>query len=178
LESSNEGQSLVEFLLMLPLTLGLTVILVRVNTVIQTSIVNQQYARAQAFMISQNSPVFPRRELRNSAALAAGWNSMTVGVSETRPPSASDLEGGGDEGFQPDAPQYLIARTRAKAGPEPEAQSEPDTLGKVRIRNTFTICTQANVFQGQYGWVPLSDMAESVGAQALGASFCRGQDNE
>jgi len=46
--SSERGQSVLEFVFMLPILLGLIVIMVRSNTVIQMSIVNQKYARAQA----------------------------------------------------------------------------------------------------------------------------------
>jgi hypothetical protein len=49
------GQSLLEFLLMFPMLLALVIVLIRVNTAIQISIVNQQYARAQTFVLTSNA---------------------------------------------------------------------------------------------------------------------------
>ncbi len=48
LSHPESGQSVLEFLLLIPLIVALTVLLVKMNAVIQVSIVNQQYARAQA----------------------------------------------------------------------------------------------------------------------------------
>ena len=56
LNLKEDGQSIVEFLVSLPLLVGLAVVLIRVNSAIQMSIVNQQYARAQTLNLTYNSP--------------------------------------------------------------------------------------------------------------------------
>src|SRR4051794_31601143 len=76
-----EGQSMVEFLFMLPLLLGLAVLLVRISTAIQISIVDQQYARSQTLFLTYNSATYPRLGLQVSMQ-QKGLNQMVVGVSD------------------------------------------------------------------------------------------------
>ena len=52
---------MLEFLVMLPLMVGLAMLMIRVNTVIQMGIVNQQYARAQALFVAGNGSEYPQR---------------------------------------------------------------------------------------------------------------------
>ncbi len=49
------GQSLLEFVLMLPVIFGLANVIYRANMAIQQSIVNQQYARQQTLIITEHS---------------------------------------------------------------------------------------------------------------------------
>ncbi|MEO5970142.1 MAG: hypothetical protein ABIQ95_09460, partial [Bdellovibrionia bacterium] len=55
-KSNNEGQSVIEFIFMLPLLIGMSTLLVNINTAIQMGIVNQQYARFQTLFLTFNSP--------------------------------------------------------------------------------------------------------------------------
>ena len=80
------GQSILEFLLMLPMLVGLVLILVRINTAIQVSIVNQQYARSHALWLNFNSAVYPQLALREGHLTANNDNQMVIGVSDNTAP--------------------------------------------------------------------------------------------
>lgn len=128
---SEEGQSLIEFLLLLPMLVGLSVVLVRVNTAIQISIVNQQYARAEALFLSFNSPIYP--ELSKQARLVQlGTNELIIGVAD----NIADDSGN----FKPKATVQLVARTKnVQASDEP--MTEPPQRAQVRVRGTVTLCS-------------------------------------
>jgi hypothetical protein len=147
LSEDERGQSLLEFLLMFPMLLALVVVLVRVNTAIQISIVNQQYARAQALFIAYNSPQFPRLDSRMANLVKKEYSQMIIGVSENAPPSRED--GGGK--YNPKAASQNVARRKVAEGED----AEGDLRALVRIRDTVTICTQSNFVNGQQGLVPL-----------------------
>jgi hypothetical protein len=135
-----QGQSLLEFLLMLPMMLGLIVIMSRVNTAIQASIVDQQYARMQTLWLTFNSPVYPKLGLQASELNGKNYNQMMIGVSDNEITSDSN---------QPIASTTMITRTPAQAADASnDPQTEPQTRGNVRIRNTVTLCTQANLVGG------------------------------
>lgn len=139
------GQSIVEFLLMLPMLVGLVLILVRVNTAIQISIVNQQYARSHALWLNFNSPVYPQLALREPHLTAQQDNQMVIGVSDNVAP-----EDGSN--FQPVASTSYVARKKGQAD---STDPESSKRANVRIRDTVTICTQSNVISGKAGLVPL-----------------------
>jgi hypothetical protein len=101
-----QGQSLLEFLLMLPMMLGLIVIMSRVNTAIQASIVDQQYARMQTLWLTFNSPVYPKLGLQASELNGKNYNQMMIGVSDNEITSDSN---------QPIASTTMITRTPAQA---------------------------------------------------------------
>jgi hypothetical protein len=135
-----QGQSLLEFLLMLPMMLGLIVIMSRVNSAIQASIVDQQYARMQTLWLTFNSPVYPKLGLQASELNAKNYNQMMIGVSDNEITADAN---------QPKASTQTITRTpAAAAGASNEPQQEPQTRAQVRIRNTVTLCTQANLVGG------------------------------
>ena len=133
---SESGQSVLEFLLMLPMMVALVIILVRVNTVIQVSIVNQQYARAQALWLTFNSPVYPQLRLRESQLTNKQYNQMVIGVSDNPAPPAGD--------YVPKASVQNIARKKNPGGSN-EAKEQPRERSQVRVRDTVTLCTQTNV---------------------------------
>lgn len=128
------GQSLLEFMLMLPMMIGLVLILVRVNTAIQVSIVNQQYARAHALWLNFNSPNFPQLGLREKNLTSHGDNQMVILVAGNAVPE-------GAKGL-PEAATSYIAR---KKGLPDREDKDSDERSLVRIRDTVTICTQSNV---------------------------------
>lgn len=127
---SEEGQSIVEFLFMLPVVIGITLVLVRVNTAIQVSINNQQYARAQLFFINQNSPIYPRLDLRD-ALIERGSSQMVLGVSN------NITEG---QYYTPEATTQAVTRPGQDGGSN-DTQQEPFERGMVRVRNTVALCT-------------------------------------
>lgn len=135
---NRRGQSVIEFLLMLPMLTGLTLIMYKINTVMQMSIVNQQYARAQALWLAFNSPIFPEKRLQYKEA-SKGYNQMFVGVSGNVAPDPDEDE---DPSYIPEAATFTINRKGQQQGSD-ENQSEPDTRTKIRIRTTVTLCSQS-----------------------------------
>jgi len=135
----NSGQSLVEFLIMLPIVVSLATLMVRVNTVIQVSIVNQKYARAQALFLAYNSPYYPELRLRKRMK-ELNSNELILGVSNKNAPLADS----GQE-YEPDP---IIVSIVSRGKPVGDDQSpEPAQRGRVRVRSTVTLCTQVNVVQ-------------------------------
>lgn len=136
-ELSSSGQSMIEFLLFFPLLLGMTLIVYRANTAIQTGIVNQQYARMQAHFLAFNSPHYPDLgfQVRNIAAQNMGVFHMGISQSTFAPD---------DEMFDkvPTAPIVDIARSSTAPGGDDEAQTEPTRRTKVRVRSSVSFCTQ------------------------------------
>jgi hypothetical protein len=121
---------------MLPALMGLTAVLIRVNTAMQISIVNQQYARAQALFLTFNSAVYPPLAQRMSFH-ETGDNQMVVGV------AGNEIVDGAEN--EPLASEQNIARTKTSPKGDMEAQKEPDNRTQIRVRDTVTLCTQTNV---------------------------------
>jgi hypothetical protein len=144
------GQSLLEFLMMIPMMFGITVLLVRVNSAIQVSIVDQQYARAQATWVAFNSPNFPRMSLRVRELDQKGYSQMTIGISDNQAPT-SDSSGGPT--YVPKATVVNVARKKNGGGSNAD-QEEPSARTQVRVRNTVTICTQVTNNVGNSGTKP------------------------
>ena len=129
--NEESGQSVFEFLIVLPMLIGMTIILIRVNTAIQISIVDQQYARAQVLFLAFNSPFYPALDKQSSQLVANGTSQMMVGVSDN-PAGASN--------YSPKATVQLIARSKANSGSD-SPQEEPAggaTLAKGPFQETPT----------------------------------------
>lgn len=136
--SDDSGQSILELLFLLPMLVGLIVILIRVNTAIQISIVNQQYSRSMIFFSNMNSPTYPSRTLyKRAVALNALVNQMTFGVSD-KPIGQNDNDF--EATNTPEASTQYVARKPRQGSEEPGNVSQ---RGRVRIRNTVTLCTPA-----------------------------------
>jgi hypothetical protein len=146
-ESSQRGQSVIEFLLLLPMLVGLVVIMLRVNTAIQVSIVNQQYARAQTLFLTMNHHTYPDLYQRVPNFDPYGFNQMMLGVAE------ETLLESTPENQHPSAPTQNV--TRRPSRQDDDAQQEPPERGMVRIRNTITLCTQPNVIRTRKGYEPI-----------------------
>jgi hypothetical protein len=152
----DSGQSVVEFLLVLPLLLTILMLIVRVNTVIQMSIVDQKYAREQVLFISGNSPDYPLRANIVTVLAKSGMNQLVVGVSENKP---ADADGG--EGTDTTASTYYIGRKPGLA----ESQDSGDDItarATIRVRNTVTLCLPMISFGG----TPAFDFNPSGGGQS------------
>jgi hypothetical protein len=136
--NNEKGQSLLEFLLVLPLLLGLVALMTRVNSAIQASLVYQQYARAQTTWLTFNSPVYPALRLQYSELNVKNYNQMTIGVSDNLITGDSNL---------PTATTANIARNQAvtNQGSNADQIDGPTSRAIVRVRNTVTMCTQTNV---------------------------------
>jgi hypothetical protein len=164
------GQSIVEFLLMLPMLIGMVILLVRVNMAIQVSIVNQQYARAQALFLTFNSPHFPELEkIKNGAT-----NQLVAGVGDEVLPIERD-----DQPIAPAATSTMVARNRRLAGRQPTPQQTSEESGFVRVWNTVTLCSESKIMlvDGQEQRIsPVNFVETRVRPSSL--AYCRGADNE
>lgn len=136
------GQSLVEFLLLLPVVIGMVVILLRMNSAITTSIVNQKHVRMMVFRLNGNSAVYPvlrtREEfIENFASPEKGrfYNRMQIGLA-ARPIDETD--------DKPEANVRLVARSPELSRGKGPDHAEPEERGYVRVRTTMDICTQTN----------------------------------
>ncbi len=137
-----KGQSLLEFLVMMPVLFGLALVMIKINTAIQVSIVNQQYARAQGLFLAFNSPTYPQLKFRygdDRSMVARGFNQLVLGVSQ---------EGGSEDlpadKLNPVAPTQNVVRSQRKVGSN-QIQSEPADRGIVRVRTIVSLCTQSSV---------------------------------
>lgn len=147
---NERGQSLLEVLLALPVLLSLFLILVRSNTAIQMSIVNQKYARAQALYLAQNSSYYPRRDFTEGPAFVRPGNEhnrMTMGV-------ADNVFGEGPD-QEPVASSYRIT-PKPNQALDPSGDIDAERISQVRVYNTVALCTPSVVVQGgsQGGLIP------------------------
>ena len=128
------GQSIIELILMLPVMIGLIILMIKINTAIQVSIVDQKYARAQALFLTFNSPFYPDVEKQVKMA-EYGMNQMLVGVSGNL-----DSSGQGSD-YIPEATIQNVAR-KSRGQPDDPGKEPVFSRSKVRIRNSVTLCTQ------------------------------------
>jgi hypothetical protein len=171
-KKSIAGQSIVEFVLSLPILIGLVIILIKINIAIQISIVNQQYARAQILFLTFNSNFYPEVS-RQIDLMDHGVNRFTVGVSDN-----IQLDTGS---VTPKATEQTITRTRQPGGTNNSKEDSP-LRAKVRIRNTVTLCTPTLSMLSGGAIVPILSLANSSPYMAngrnhlnAGMSFCGGQ---
>ncbi|NDD92001.1 pilus assembly protein [bacterium] len=137
------GQSLVEFVLILPLIVGMLILLIRVNSAIQVSIVNQKYSRQRLFELSANNANYPSVKRIRTTLQDRKDNRVVIGVSQEATGTSSNVEAL--------APTQWITRSKkAAAGASNEAQKEPAKRAEVRIRNTVEMCTP-NLFAERSG---------------------------
>lgn len=168
------GQSLLEFVLMLPVIFGLAKVIYRANMAIQQSIVNQQYARQQTLIITEHSPNYPPKFRMNRSPgsrqrlVDMKTNVLLVGVSENPFKEAT-----GDQ--DPEAPMQLIARSPAAAGGKGPAAEEPSQRSWVRIRTTVALCTPSVVINTENGIVEAGPMNVVSGESSM---YCHNPYND
>ena len=163
--SQQKGQSLLEFLFALPVMFGITLILIRVNTAIQSSIVQQKYARGTATFLTWNSPYYP--EVNNAKRMGyggqnegpTGTNEFILGVMA----NASNPDGS-------TTPMALDVPV-TKKGPKHPPQGIPDQAKSIFLRNTVSLCTKTHMLANgaliHYGNVGINEQATF--------DFCRGR---
>ncbi|MDR3607403.1 MAG: hypothetical protein P4M08_08485 [Oligoflexia bacterium] len=154
------GQSVLEFLLTLPLMVGLAVLMIRVNTVIQMGIVNQQYVRAQTLYVSDNAADYPQRPGFISVLASSQYNQLVVAMVEPQ-------ELAGDPATSPPATTYRIA-PKTLNGFNNNDQTEAALRGVLRIRSTVTLCIPTLVSSSGTPVRPISLI--SPPGQAIGMS--------
>jgi hypothetical protein len=144
--------------------------MIKINTVIQMSIVNQQYAREDLFFLMFNSSDYPELPFFPSGKRAGTGNRFVAGVAENSAPS----DGGS---YVPEASTYLITRKGKPVGSNAD-QEEPDLRGNIHVRDTISICTQVDhigngfkqVVNPALGGQPMPENLND----ALGGSYCAG----
>ena len=167
------GQSIIEFLLLLPMLLGLLVIMTRVNQAIQSSIVNQQYLRSQVLFLAFNSNTYPERtperpyrqrltEFKaNQLVMVLGANVIPEDVPAEDPIS-----------------QTQVITRKKTGGPKGQPGQEADQTGEVRIMTTASICTQSNVMRGTAGIVPLNSGSLQEGVVPANFLYCHSNHSD
>jgi len=144
-DEKERGQSIIEFLLMLPLFIGMVISLVKVSSAIQSSIVNQQYARLHALWLTFNSPYYPElrfTEGKDNHFFDQGINQMLIFVGEEAGQTL-EQQGGGGGNLKPSAPTQNIAKG-ANARPASSNNTNSRLRTKVRILNSVSLCTNDN----------------------------------
>ena len=140
---SEEGQTILEIVIVLPFLFLFVGFLFKLNLAMQASINNTQFSHSQVFVLTGNSPEYPRlgfTQLNPQKAFKlVGQDMMVLGVSD---PSA--IESSNDPSSIDPIPQILnIARNKSVKGSEDSGEQKK--RADVRIRNTAAICTQLNV---------------------------------
>jgi hypothetical protein len=131
----NEGQSVLEFLFMLPAVIGLVVVMTRINQAIQVSIVDQQYARAQVTFLTFNHPYYPEILMRYQQLVSKNYNQMMIGVADNITPADGSP-------YNPSATVQNITRSNRNPASQGsnDPQVEPAQRAMVRVRNTVSLC--------------------------------------
>jgi hypothetical protein len=139
-----EGQGLLEVMIMLPLLFMLVILMFRFNMAVQMAINNAQYARSQLYILTGNSPEYPRLAFRHELGGASrmsffsrGMDMMVLGVAD---PQAID-EASGDT--IPPMPQLQRIGKRDLPGVSSDP-GEGHLRSQVNVRETSAICTQMN----------------------------------
>ena len=120
---TEDGQSIIEFVLLLPLIMGITILMIRMNGAIQVSIVNQKYARLQSIFNTHNSPFYPAQSGGYLKHRVSGMHHLTLGVAE------DEIQGT----QRPKAVEVTVARNRQLAS--------QDARAKVKVRTTVSLCS-------------------------------------
>jgi hypothetical protein len=131
-DPSISGQSMLEFLITLPLMVGLAMLMIRVNTVIQMGIVNQQYARAQTLYLAENGANYPQRMDITASLATHKYNQLVVGVSDNQQINGGDVS-------PVTATTYKIVPSTT-TGYNDNARTEANQRGNLRVRTSVTLC--------------------------------------
>jgi hypothetical protein len=132
----DSGQSVLEFLLVLPILMTIVALIIRVNTAIQMSIVDQKYARAQALFVAGNAAEYPLRAGVVTDLAQNGMNQFVVGVSEDPPRDPN----GGEGDQRVSASTYYIGRRPGGMNESPDTGDDITKRVTIRVRNTVTLC--------------------------------------
>jgi hypothetical protein len=139
---NKNGQSLLEVVFVLPFLFLFVGLLFKLNLSMQQSINNTQFSRSQIFVLTANSPEYPRLAFTHYAPSpmfsTASQDMMVLGVSD---PKGID----GESGSKIEPIPQVQAITRNKSVKGNEDAGEQKKRSEIRIRNTAAICTQLNV---------------------------------
>ena len=148
----NKGQSILEVVFILPFLFLFVGILFKLNMGIQQSINNTQFTHSQIYVLTANSPEYPRLQFTRydpTIFSVSGQDMMVLGVSD---PKALTDRGDGTSKLNPIPQSQKIARNKSVQGSE--EGGEPSKRTNIRIRNTSAICTQLNALpkEGSIRW--------------------------
>jgi len=171
-----KGQSLLEVLILLPFLFMFVGLLYKVNMATQMAMVNSQYARSQIYVLTGNSPEYPRLQFRVNPTMFAGaqQDRMVLGVAD---PTAITSSNGQTGQIDPIPQIQQIGRNQMTVMGSNDS-GELGNSGKrtaLRVRDTMAICTQLNATPGK---LPLNDVnIPSLGSQRwpFGMSVCQYQ---
>ncbi|MBS1959873.1 MAG: hypothetical protein JST80_10400 [Bdellovibrionales bacterium] len=147
----NSGQSILEVVFILPFLFLFVGMLYKINMAIQMAINNTQYARSQIYVLTANSPEYPRYAFRFLEKDLFGMNNqdrMVLGVSD---PKAISQAASNDSSIEPLPQTTKINRagTTVKGSNE---RGEVNLRNEIRVRNTSAICTQLNSVGSKTPW--------------------------
>lgn len=138
---NQSGQSILEVVFVLPFLFLFVGLLFKLNLSIQTAINNQQFARSQIYVLTANSPEYPRLQFRQSANLfkAVKQDQMILGVAD---PSGITQANNNDGQIDPIPQIQKIGRNKTVRGSDDRGDQKKRS--DIRIRNTSALCTQLN----------------------------------
>jgi hypothetical protein len=143
---NRKGQSILEVLILIPFLFAFVGVLYKITMAVQMAIVNTQYARSQIYVLTSNSPEYPRLQFRlsrGSSVKMFAFNKqdrMVLGVAD---PKALTSSAGQDGSMEPLPQIQSIGRSgRTESGSSDRGEVTKRT--DVRVRNTVGICTQLN----------------------------------
>lgn len=138
---NQSGQSILEVVFVLPFLFLFVGLLFKLNLSIQTAINNQQFARSQVYVLTANSPEYPRLQFRQSATLfkAAKQDQMILGVAD---PSGITQANNNDGQIDPIPQIQKIGRNKTVKGSDD--RGDQAKRSDIRVRNTSALCTQIN----------------------------------
>ena len=136
------GQGLLEVIFLIPFLFMFVGLLYKINMAAQMAIVNTQYARSQIYVLTANSPEYPRLEFRLSPTMFANnqQDQMILGVSD---PSAITGSGAGNT-IDPVPQTQKIGRLGSNSKGSDDSGENITKRTEIRVRDTSAICTQLN----------------------------------
>lgn len=139
---NRKGQSLLEVIFLVPFLFMFVALLYKITMATQMAIVNTQYARSQLYVLTSNSPEYPRLEFRWSPTMFAYNNQdrMILGVAD---PKALSTTTGLEGTLEPMPQTQKISRIGSTVTGNTD-RGEVSKRTEVRVRNTVGICTQLN----------------------------------
>ena len=146
----NQGQSILEVVFILPFLFLFVGLLFKVNLAIQMAINNTQYARSQIFVLTSNSPEYPRYQIRFLWKLFGQNNQdrMVLGVSDPKAIALASYSNGQIEPL----PQTTKINRKGTTVKGSDDRGEVSLRNEIRVRNTAAICTQLNSVGSKAVW--------------------------
>lgn len=168
---NEKGQSLLEVIFLVPFLFMFVALLYKIQMAIQMAIVNTQYARSQVFVLTANSPEYPRLQFRTFPKMFSGGNQdrMVLGVADPESLAASE----GSDGTIEPMPQTQKINRLGSTVMGSSDRGEVAKRTELRIRNTAGICTQLNSAGSK---TPMNEQTIlNLGAQRwpFGTTVCR-----